>query len=74
MDHKSNEIYLRKVVKTTILEQEPPNPKRDDGLCLRSVPPLLQSQKMVSLLHSYAPLYLAVKNDIGIETSLFLFT
>ena len=52
----------------TILEQDPPNPKIDGGLCLY---PLPQPQKMLSLLQT-PPLYPAVKNDSEIQTSLFL--
>ena len=41
---------LSEVVKTPILEQDPPNHKIDGGLCLH---PLPQPQRMVSLLHSH---------------------
>ena len=47
-----SEKAFREVVKTTVLEQDPPNPKRDGGLCLSPLPPP-QHQKMVSLLHSH---------------------
>ena len=45
-----NQRSRREVVKTTILEQDPPNPKIDGGLCLH---PLPQPQKVLSLLHSH---------------------
>ena len=41
---------LMELVKTTILEQDPPNHKIHGGLCLH---PLPQPQRMVSLLHSH---------------------
>ena len=44
-------VHLREVVKTTILEQDPPNHKIDDGFCLHPPPPPPQPQKMVSLLY-----------------------
>ena len=57
---------LRKVGKTTILEQDPPNHTIDGGLCLHlPPPPLPQPQKMVSLLHSHASKGRTIRNVMG---------
>ena len=44
--NNSISLAFREVVKTTLLEQDPPNHKIDGGLCLHFLP---QPQKMVSL-------------------------
>ena len=46
----SGYIYIREVVKTTILKQVPSNHRVDGGLCL---PPFPQPQKVVFLLLSH---------------------
>ena len=51
-DLYKNEISIKEVVKTTILEQDPPNHKIDGGLC-QHPSSLPQPQKMVFLLHSH---------------------
>ena len=56
---------LREVVKTTTLEQDPPNHKIDGGVCLH--PPCLTSKDGDYII------YPAVKNYSEIQTSLFLF-
>ena len=62
-------VLIREVVKTTTLEQDPPNHKIDGGVCLH--PPRLTSKDGVFI--AQPPLYPAVKNYSEIQTSLFLF-
>ena len=64
-----NFTCFRKVAKTTILEQDPLNHKINGSLCLRS--PSSTSKDGVFIAEP--PLYPAVKNDIEIQTTLFLF-
>ena len=60
---------VREVVKTTILEQDPPNHKIDDGLCL--YPPSSTSKDGV--FTAWPPLYPALKNGNDIQISLLVF-
>ena len=62
-------VVIREVVKTTLLEQDPPSHKIDGGLCLH--PPSSTSKDGVFI--AKPPLYPAVKNENEIQTSLFLF-
>ena len=62
-------LTLREVVKTTTVEQDPPNHKIVGGVCLH--PPCLTSKDDVFI--AQPPLYPAVKNYSEIQTSLFLF-
>lgn len=60
--------YVREVVKTTSLEQDPPNHKTDGGH-LPATPHCLTSKDGVFV--AQPPLYPAVENYSDIQTSLF---